>query len=95
MSGESPLSICIKYGFENIAEFLIDKGADICGSELWVQTNLNSTFSYTDCERSPLQEAIRLSRTKIVEKMFQSTFERDEIFKSQAQASAFTNPTKV
>jgi hypothetical protein len=34
---------------------------------------------YADFERSPLQEAIRLNRTKIVEKMLQSMFERDDL----------------
>lgn len=72
--GDSPLSICIKYGHEDVAEFLIDKGADISGSD-----PSNEEECYTDFERSPLQDAVRLSRTKIVEKMLQSMFVRDDI----------------
>lgn len=82
--GDSPLCICIKYGFESIAEYLIDKGADICGSEVNNLSNnqmisSQSTTLYADFERSPLQESIRLNRTKIVEKMLQSMFERDDL----------------
>ena len=72
--GDSPLSICIKYGHEAIAEYLIDKGADICGAE-----TSNAQNVYTDFEKSPLQDAVRLNRTKIVEKMLQSMFERDDM----------------
>jgi hypothetical protein len=82
--GDSPLNVCIKYGFENIAEYLIDKGADICGSDS-TSTNNNqmiatqSTQVYQDFERSPLQEAIRLNRTKTVEKMLSNMFEKDDL----------------
>ena len=72
--GDTPLSICIKYGHEEVAEFLIDQGADISGSD-----PSNEEETYTDFERSPLQDAVRLSRTKIVEKMLQSMFVRDDI----------------
>lgn len=74
--GDTPLSICIKYGHEALAEYLIDKCADISGSDSAIQDNENC---YADFERSPLQDAVRLSRTKIVEKMLQSMFVRDDI----------------
>ena len=85
--GDSPLAVCIKYGFESLAEYLIDKNADICGTDTTsaldpqssaASTALN-TVMYADFERSPLQEAIRLNRTRIVEKMLQSMFERDDL----------------
>jgi hypothetical protein len=82
MRGDSALAVCIKYGFENIAEYLIDKNANISGSET-MSGSLSETSSvgvmYAEFERSPLQEAIRLNRTKIVEKMLQSMFERDDL----------------
>ena len=37
------------------------------------------TTQYQDFERSPLQEAIRLNRTKTVEKMLSSMFEKDDL----------------
>lgn len=74
--GDSPLSICIKYGHESIAEYLIDQCADISGSDPSIE---NASNCYADFERSPLQDAVRLSRTKIVEKMLQSMFVRDDI----------------
>ena len=83
--GDSPLAVCIKYGFESIAEYLIDKNANICGSDTTGNEQLSAVsasaiaLTYTDFERSPLQEAIRLNRTKIVEKMLQSMFERDDL----------------
>ncbi len=77
--GDSPLSICVKYGYESIAMYLIDKGADICGYDSQqLQQQIVQNF-YSDFERSPLQDAIRLNRTKIVEKMLQSMFERDDM----------------
>ena len=82
MRGDSPLAVCIKYGFENIAEYLIDRNANISGSDTMSGSmSESSTMSvvYADFERSPLQEAIRLNRTKIVEKMLQSMFERDDL----------------
>lgn len=72
--GDTPLSICIKYGHEDVAEFLIDQAADISGTD-----PSNEEECYADFERSPLQDAVRLSRTKIVEKMLQSMFVRDDI----------------
>ena len=82
MRGDSPLAVCIKYGFENIADYLIDKNANISGSDT-VSGSLSESSTigavYADFERSPLQEAIRLNRTKIVEKMLQSMFERDDL----------------
>ena len=82
--GDSPLNVCIKYGFENIAEYLIDKGADICGLDSSSTTNnqmitTQTTQVYQDFERSPLQEAIRLNRTKTVEKMLSNMFEKDDL----------------
>lgn len=71
--GDSPLSICIKYGYESLAMYLIDKGADISGNDE------PGSDAYADFERSPLQDAIRLNRTKIVEKMLQSMFEKDDL----------------
>jgi len=79
--GDSPLSICVKYGFETISMYLIDKGADICGydNQQLDQPQILGHNIYSDFERSPLQDAIRLNRTKIVEKMLQSMFERDDM----------------
>ncbi len=74
--GDSPLSICIKYGHESIAEYLIDNCADISGADSAAQVDTNC---YADFEKSPLQDAVRLSRTKIVEKMLQSMFVRDDL----------------
>lgn len=74
--GDSPLCICIKYGHEAIAEYLIERGADISGSD---PATLSDENCYADFERSPLQDAVRLSRTKIVEKMLQSMFVRDDL----------------
>lgn len=65
LKGDSPLSVCIKYGHDSLSEYLIEKGADICGG--------------SDFERSPLQDAIRLNRIKLVEKIFQSIFEHDDM----------------
>lgn len=76
--GDSPLSICVKYGFESIAMYLIEKGADISGGYDSSQTG-QVVCQNSDFERSPLQDAIRLNRTKIVEKMLQSMFERDDM----------------
>jgi superfamily II helicase len=58
--------------------YLIDKGADICGYDSQQQQQTVQNV-YSDFERSPLQDAIRLNRTKIVEKMLQSMFERDDM----------------
>lgn len=74
--GDSPLAVCIKYGFDSIAEYLIDKQAHINGK---IDQDDTTNDKYAEFERSPLQEAIRLNRTKIVEKMFQSMFERNDI----------------
>lgn len=84
IKGDSPLSICIKFGYDLISEYLIDKGADICGSQTTsISSNplINSSNNsvYTDFDKSPLQDAIRLNRTKIVEKILQSMFERDDL----------------
>ncbi len=74
--GDSPLCICIKYGHEPLAEYLIERGADISGSD---PATLLDESCYADFERSPLQDAVRLSRTKIVEKMLQTMFVRDDL----------------
>ena len=78
LGGDSPLSVCIKYGFEAIAEYLIEKNASISGVLDHAEQGVTTTI-YADFERSPLQEAIRLNRTRIVEKMLQSMFERDDL----------------
>jgi ankyrin repeat protein len=62
--GDSPLCVCIKYGFDVLAEYLIERGAEIGGG---------------DFERSPVQEAIRLNRAKVVERMFEHIFEKDDV----------------
>ncbi|CAF2454024.1 unnamed protein product [Rotaria sp. Silwood2] len=51
--GDSPLSLAVKYGFEDIAIELAEHGSDIL--------NANNDF-----EKSPLQDAIRLNRTRVV-----------------------------
>jgi hypothetical protein len=51
--GDSPLSLAVKYGFEDIAIELVRHGSDIF--------NGNNDF-----EKSPLQDAIRLNRTRIL-----------------------------
>jgi hypothetical protein len=73
--GDSPLSVCIKYGHDALAEYLIERGADICGGDLVVDQQPKSL----DFERSPVQEAIRLNRAKVVEKMFETMFQRDDV----------------
>ena len=77
--GDSAISICIKYGFEQIAEYLIDHGVDICGQDWSTPGVAEAKHIQADFERSPLQEAIRLNRTRIVEKMLQTMFLRDDI----------------
>lgn len=51
--GDSPLALAVKYGFEDIALELVERGAEI----------LNDS---NDFEKSPLQDAIRLNRTRIL-----------------------------
>ena len=51
--GDSPLALAVKYGFEDIALELVEHGAEI----------LNDS---NDFEKSPLQDAIRLNRTRIL-----------------------------
>jgi hypothetical protein len=51
--GDSPLSLAVKYGFEDIAIELVARGSDIL--------NENNEF-----EKSPLQDAIRLNRNRIL-----------------------------
>ena len=52
--GDSPLSLAVKYGFEEIAIELVEHGSDIL--------NENDEF-----EKSPLQDAIRLNRIRTLE----------------------------
>ncbi|CAF0856739.1 unnamed protein product [Adineta ricciae] len=52
--GDSPLSLAVKYGFEDIAIELVEHGSEIL--------NENNDF-----EKSPLQDSIRLNRTRIFE----------------------------
>jgi ankyrin repeat protein len=51
--GDNPLSLAVKYGFEDIAIELVEHGSNIL--------NENNEF-----EKSPLQDAIRLNRTRIL-----------------------------
>jgi hypothetical protein len=51
--GDSPLSLAVKYGFEDIAIELVQYGSDVL--------NANNDF-----EKSPLQDAIRLNRSRIL-----------------------------
>ncbi|CAF3568299.1 unnamed protein product [Adineta steineri] len=51
--GDSPLTLAVKYGFEDIAIELVEYGSDIF--------NENNDF-----EKSPLQDAIRLNRHRIL-----------------------------
>ncbi|CAF0801785.1 unnamed protein product [Rotaria sp. Silwood1] len=51
--GDSPLSLAVKYGFEDIAIELVEHGSDIL--------NENNEF-----EKSPLQDSIRLNRIRIL-----------------------------
>ncbi|CAF3473801.1 unnamed protein product [Rotaria sp. Silwood1] len=51
--GDSPLSLAVKYGFEDIAIELAEHGSEIL--------NANNDF-----EKSPLQDAIRLNRTRVL-----------------------------
>lgn len=50
--GDSPLSLAVKYGFENIAIELAEHGGEI----------LNENHEF---EKSPLQDAIRLNRIRV------------------------------
>lgn len=50
-------------------------GANICGS----QPNADNNVIYGEFEKSPLQEAIRLNKARIVEKMFKKAFEHDDL----------------
>jgi hypothetical protein len=52
--GDNPLSLAVKYGFEDIAIELVEHGSDIL--------NENNEF-----EKSPLQDAIRLNRIRILD----------------------------
>jgi hypothetical protein len=72
--GDSPLCVCIKYGFDAIAEYLIERGADVCGGNGTPESARSADF-----ERSPVQEAIRLNRANVVEKMFEHMFEKDDV----------------
>ncbi|CAF0841706.1 unnamed protein product [Rotaria sordida] len=51
--GDSPLSLAVKYGFEDIAIELVEHGSEIL--------NANNDF-----EKSPLQDAIRLNRIRVL-----------------------------
>jgi len=51
--GDSPLSLAVKYGFEDIAIELVEHGSDILSEN-------------NDFEKSPLQDAIRLNRIRIL-----------------------------
>lgn len=51
--GDSPLSLAVKYGFEDVAILLVERGSDVL--------NPNNDF-----EKSPLQDAIRLNRARIL-----------------------------
>jgi hypothetical protein len=51
--GDSPLSLAVKYGFEDIAIELVEHGSEILSE--------NNEF-----EKSPLQDAIRLNRIRIL-----------------------------
>lgn len=51
--GDSPLTLAVKYGFEDIAIELVEHGSDI----------LNNNHEF---EKSPLQDAIRLNRHRIL-----------------------------
>lgn len=68
-SGESPLYLSIKYGFETIAIILIDCGADIYNFSV----NENPDF-----DKTLLQEAIRLHRVKALKKILEHTFEKND-----------------
>ena len=68
--GESPLYLSVKYGFETIAIFLIDNGADIYNFSV----NENPDF-----DKSLLQEAIRLHRVKALNKILEFTFEKNDL----------------
>lgn len=52
--GDSALSLAVKYGFEDIAIELVERGSEIL--------NENNEF-----EKSPLQDAIRLNRARILD----------------------------
>lgn len=52
--GDSPLSLAVKYGFEDIAIALVEHGGEI----------LNENHEF---EKSPLQDAIRLNRNRVLE----------------------------
>ena len=51
--GDSPLSLSVKYGFEDIAMQLVEQGSDILSEN-------------NDFEKSPLQDSIRLNRARIL-----------------------------
>ncbi len=51
--GDSPLSLSVKYGFEDIAIELVEHGSEILSEN-------------NDFEKSPLQDAIRLNRIRIL-----------------------------
>ncbi|CAF0772429.1 unnamed protein product [Didymodactylos carnosus] len=57
--GDSPLSLAVKYGFEDIAILLVDYGSEVL--------NENNEF-----EKSPIQDAIRLNRNKILNKFIEN-----------------------
>ena len=63
--GDSPLSLAVKYGFEDIAIELVEHGSEIL--------NENNDF-----EKSPLQDSIRLNRTRIFE-VFISKLKRTKL----------------
>ena len=77
--GDSPLAICIKYGFEAIGEYLIDHSADIMGSQAQMANNTGNSSGYADFERSPLQEAIRLNRSRTIERMLAHIFDAEDV----------------
>jgi len=56
--GDTPLSLAVKYGFEDIALVLVKHGGEIL--------NENNDF-----EKSPLQDAIRLNRSRILKVFFE------------------------
>ena len=70
--GDSPLSLAVKYGFEEIAIELVNHGSEI----------LNENH---DFEKSPLQDAIRLNRARILSVLI------DRLKKTPASSSADEN----
>jgi hypothetical protein len=71
--GDSPLNLCLKYGFESIALILIDNEAELCDGRS--VTSLHNI----DFDKSSIHEAIRLNCCKTLDKLLKTIYEKNDL----------------